>query len=105
MYGEFVKPEDFTPVFQHNDIKDTFLTGTNISSHTKILSTSLALGTNDPKTSTVQLLNTSYVLKSLPSVFLSTPKIRPQTSLLVIHLENLHGSDGRQTLRSLLTIC
>ena len=104
MYGEFVKPEDFTPSFQHNDIQDTFLTGTSISSHAKILSTSLALGTNDPKTSTVQLLNTSYVLKSLPSVFLSTPKPRLQTYLLVLQMEKLHVSDGRQTVRSRLTI-
>jgi hypothetical protein len=44
------------------------------------------------------------VIKSLLPVFFSTPKTRPQISQLLMWKKKLHVSDGRQTLRSRLTI-
>ncbi len=108
--AEFVKTKTFTPAFQHNGIQDTFLPDTNISSHAKTPSSPHTLGAIDPKISRISsgllfIINrASFVLKSLSSVFLSTSKPRSQTSPMVMKMEKLHGSDGRQTLRRRLTI-
>ena len=47
--GDFVKSEDFTPSFQHNDIRHTYLTSTNLSSYAKTPRPPHTLGVHGPK--------------------------------------------------------